>query len=1268
MVTALESITTGNVAEQPSAPPSISKKYTFPYPWELCVDAFGRRFPKHPRVPVIHDSKIISDEYDEDRRIRKLKRRVWVIMDLPGWVKKIIGYEYLECVQINIIDSTSRSFVCESANETLSDKFAVIERITITANTSNPGHTDHHFCAFLTVHKFPMKNTIEKIAIASYRKNTKNCRDVDFAFIQDVLKEGHWEEAKEESMPPEIVEEEIPPELEEAPASTQEWIQFLMTLISVFVIPNMILAPFLSAQNAYRLGIYIMLIFLITHQFYYNRVGYARLAQNLMPEEWLGILEDLVPQESFLLFYTFCLGILHFMPSIMHLVIQEWPIESSTSYCLGAVISFVVMSLHAMTYSRTFVKLLSFIREESSNTLTAKKSQESIAPISKNLVSVEKSSSKNHLSNVSNPEIQQASTDITEQDTQKDTISEDKKQQIEEDIEPILKQIAKHKTQNKELFEILEPAFLSNNEMNISIPFYIYRLVQSNYAIVYPIVISWNQTSSDGTMNVSSVCIERTYQDFKLLSKSSHKVKLSNSHTDQQYPPSLHASDHTLGSKKEPSDKVLYVSSLEARRISLENFTSKFMKDQIDPANTLKYLLLEFLTSDSITKDMLDIYKPAENIVSHETTPPDNGHDSVHSIIEYSVDERRSRASLIAPKPSASGSGLSGVLSFARWSHSWKDFYYVINQKKFKLFEPNMRDSPSIIISLEKIHSIIPGICAFKRDSGTGDISGGDIYIQPLPNEHFLTIRLNTMHSPLECYISMKSLDAFEEFIQYLQKTIKPSNISPVNQLGRATLGRIPSLYACPSLLDIIVLNKRVLYFEDSRNLSKESINKNLFRSIHCNIHPSIIQDSESETSTLFSTWMLEQIFKIYSDYVQLEFSLDEYIIARILEFSKLASLLSWVDLSKLSKQKSNNECLMFYLNIYHTLLIHSTMELGRPEETSFPIRKFLDCSAYDICGYVYSLSDLETLILRSSPLNPEPLLPKGALIKMNSGFSKWLKRKGDSVNSKDPRKLNSNLEESDPRINFVLNHGTMSCPRFITIFDSKSFEQQLARASAQYLMDNIQISSQNSNKKITLFLPMVLQWYIRDFGTKSSRHLVKELINYMPIKLVDEMVRLEILKYEPSQPSKLKGIVHRSGYIESDSISCIDDHSILKREHTMPLKLKSNRGNPNGYDQQQLIRTLSLRDHHSIDENAQPESPINTPTPSSSAAVSEDEDERIDSSCILSPNTEITLDKKSKSKIIYRLSHRIKIKFLPFNWTPRMVLQDQKLERDKSN
>ena len=129
-----------------------------------------------------------------------------------------------------------------------------------------------------------------------------------------------------------------------------------------------------------------------------------------------------------------------------------------------------------------------------------------------------------------------------------------------------------------------------------------------------------------------------------------------------------------------------------------------------------------------------------------------------------------------------------------------------------------------------------------------------------------------------------------------------------------------------------------------------------------------------------------------------------------------------------------------FFLNIFHTLLLHALLVLGPPPADLRRWNSFFHKVSYECVGHILSLAEIEHNILRSKGSKPKLLW---ALI------PKW--------SNSDPRRAFA-LPEVDPRVNILLNYGSISCPPFISKFSSDSVEQQFDLAVTQILDYTVQV------------------------------------------------------------------------------------------------------------------------------------------------------------------------------------------------------------------
>ncbi len=141
--------------------------------------------------------------------------------------------------------------------------------------------------------------------------------------------------------------------------------------------------------------------------------------------------------------------------------------------------------------------------------------------------------------------------------------------------------------------------------------------------------------------------------------------------------------------------------------------------------------------------------------------------------------------------------------------------------------------------------------------------------------------------------------------------------------------------------------------------------------------------------------------------------------------YKKLTLELQRADLSSLPR----NARLAFFINVYNALVIHGTVEKGRPRNmlTKF---MFFKNTAYNIGGQIYSLNEMENGILRANRCVVRFALE----LRSDKTKCKFLYSRSMGTffltpfSSDDPR-LALALEKPEPRIHFALNCGAKSCP-----------------------------------------------------------------------------------------------------------------------------------------------------------------------------------------------------------------------------------------------
>jgi hypothetical protein len=159
---------------------------------------------------------------------------------------------------------------------------------------------------------------------------------------------------------------------------------------------------------------------------------------------------------------------------------------------------------------------------------------------------------------------------------------------------------------------------------------------------------------------------------------------------------------------------------------------------------------------------------------------------------------------------------------------------------------------------------------------------------------------------------------------------------------------------------------------------------------------------------------------------------------------------------------------LVFFLNLYHLIILHAFMVLG-PPSSSFQWITYFNNIAYETSDDIFSLAELEHCIIRAKMTSPTQFLSRFVLPKSHYSME---------------------LSKADFRINFALNCGSLSNPSKVLVFDVASLSEQLDAATRLYL-ESTTCSLRGSNE-IVLHLPRVCQWYSCDFGNSPEDLLIK--------------------------------------------------------------------------------------------------------------------------------------------------------------------------------
>jgi len=159
----------------------------------------------------------------------------------------------------------------------------------------------------------------------------------------------------------------------------------------------------------------------------------------------------------------------------------------------------------------------------------------------------------------------------------------------------------------------------------------------------------------------------------------------------------------------------------------------------------------------------------------------------------------------------------------------------------------------------------------------------------------------------------------------------------------------------------------------------------------------------------------------------------------------------------------TEQEKLVFFVNLYHTMILHAFLLFGAPT-SSLKWAGFFNSNAYAVGDDIFSIAELEHNILRANMSYPSQLLSRFVLPKSHYRFG---------------------LKLNDYRLNFALNCGAMSNPKSVIIYRVDRLEHQLNRAAMLYL-GSASVSFKTS-RDLLVSLPRICQWYAEDFGTQEQ-------------------------------------------------------------------------------------------------------------------------------------------------------------------------------------
>ncbi|XP_036445237.1 SEC14-like protein 1 [Colossoma macropomum] len=163
----------------------------YKYPFELIMEAYQRRFPTCPLIPIFVHSDIIYESKSEDGATHVIERRCTLDVDAPRLLKRIAGVEYLYFVQKNTLDWRQRTLHIEAYNESFSSRVVVREYCSYTVHPENEDWTCFEQSASMDMKSFfGFESTAEKIAMRQYAASIKKGKEIIEYYLRELEAEG----------------------------------------------------------------------------------------------------------------------------------------------------------------------------------------------------------------------------------------------------------------------------------------------------------------------------------------------------------------------------------------------------------------------------------------------------------------------------------------------------------------------------------------------------------------------------------------------------------------------------------------------------------------------------------------------------------------------------------------------------------------------------------------------------------------------------------------------------------------------------------------------------------------------------------------------------------------------------------------------------------------------------------------------------------------------------------------------------------------------
>lgn len=249
---------------------------------------------------------------------------------------------------------------------------------------------------------------------------------------------------------------------------------------------------------------------------------------------------------------------------------------------------------------------------------------------------------------------------------------------------------------------------------------------------------------------------------------------------------------------------------------------------------------------------------------------------------------------------------------------------------------------------------------------------------------------------------------------------------------------------------------------------------------------------------------------------------------AQVVEFLNMTSQLRSLPLHRMDLSEPSSFCI--FVNLYHCLLQHALLLTVHGPLHKKSNSHFMRSNCYEIGGDVFSLAELYHCVIRgtmSKPVSPKPpymeLPSKKTCMSFTSLYA---------------------LVYTDPRLNFVLHTGDVSCPPVVPILRQHTLEQQLHTAATEFIQNHVTID------RNVVVLPKICDVYRNDFGgVDAALHFCLSLSEDEAAAMPDCVIRFEAFAEQYHQLLGQKRAAEEEKEVDDDHADGVCEEAAIETQ-----------------------------------------------------------------------------------------------------------------------